>query len=181
MKQSLITYLLSLSVFCSISAIAQSQPKGLLPIKDGNVCFESVVEIDIKELEDHMASVLTWMSEKRISPSAPVRKEQDRIYCYGSGRMLALWGPNDYRELYREVSFDLQIVLKKDRLQYTFSNFRVHEQNKAYHLEIYKMENKRDLGHTAEMHRQIDSGISKYVNSLFLHLNIDSEKLISRG
>ena len=176
-----ITYLFSLFLTFTCAVQAQVEHLGVLPVIEGNVVYQKVMEIDQKPLDEQIGSVMKWMSEQGFRPSASVRWSNDRVYCNGSGSMKVLWGPNDFRELYKEIHFKLELVVKKDRLQYTFRDFMVHEQSATYHLEIYKMENGRDVKHSVKMHWQIDAEIRNYLNSLFLQLNMDSEKLISRG
>ena len=126
-----------------------------------------------------MGSVLEWMSQEGLRPTEKQRSV-DRFFIKGSGQLQCLWGPNDYSELYKKISFTVELTVKEDRLQYAFNDFMVHDQNSAYHLEIYKMESKRDLKYTESMHVEIDSIVLEYIRSLQLKMNSNSEGVISR-
>ena len=171
MKQLVVTYFLIVFLIHAYDVHAQGEYAGQLPLIDGNIRYEKVLEIAPKELDEHAKSVMEWMSDEGFAALGTIQKTDDRFIIRSSGQMDCLWGPNDFRELYKEIRFTLELVVKSDRLQYSFGDFMVQDQTSTYHLEIYKMEDNRDLKYTSAMHREIDAKIRAYIESLQLKMN----------
>ena len=145
---------------------AQALLLDILPLANSKVTYKNVNEVIGSSKLDLLTQAENWCKNESII--LEINKPIDATHHYLSGdhSFKTLWGPNDYPELYKEVTFKISLTIKNERYQYEISSFIVKEPNQAAQLEIYKMDHKKLYKYNKAFYQRIDTEINKLITSL---------------
>jgi len=158
--------LLLLFFLCSAKMLAQDALLGVLPLVSGEIIYIEVHETIGHSKETLVEKAKEWLIDHRATKLNEIEPDDKHQIVTGSLTFKTLWGPNDFPELYKEVQFNLQIIAKNERYQYSFYNFKVKEPGISSQLEVYKTEKNSYEKYNRDFYLRIDEEINKMITSL---------------
>lgn len=146
--------------------IAQQSPYDPLPVVNGKIAYIQVFEamgLNDKQIAERAGQWLTDIKAENIkSDSIQIRRNRTTA----KSALRVLWGPNDFKELYRTVSFRIEIISKTERFQIKLYDLRVREPGSDIHLEAYKTDYKKDHQHNKAFYTKIHTQFSQLIEEL---------------
>lgn len=172
-------FLLSVFIYniISIGCIAQNSFLDILPLKNGRVNFTKVIEVDGISQKELYNRAIYWLIDTKDLQAIKVSNDSICEEIKSKGKFKALWGPNDYPELYLSISYAIKLNFRNNRYKYEFTNFIVKKSEVEMQIEIYKMENNKNKKYNTLFYRQIDENIQILITSLEKAMKINIESL----
>lgn len=155
-----------LFVFSLVQAYGQDKLLNVLPLVDSKVVYRHVHEVASDDKLELQHKAQTWFRDSHIPIHENKPLDDAHQQIVGEHSIKALWGPNQFDELKKTVEFKIELILKKDRYQYKFSNFVVKDRNKAIQLEIYQMDQRKLQKYNRDFYNRIDEEIKVLILSL---------------
>ncbi len=157
--------LLSFIIF-TVVCDAQNRYLGNLPLKNGKVNYNEVIEIKGISKDEFYSRAKQWLLDNNVYPTdSIIIKNKVEVY-EGKGAFKILWGPNDFQELYVDVYYSVIFEFRNSRYKYEITNFIVKEATRQIELEIYKMKYKKNMKYNNLFYKNIDEHIKKLFDSL---------------
>lgn len=148
-----------------LKAEAQKLLGGVLPLSDSEVVYKKVIEVTEENKLDLQNKALGWFDQTGIIKTGNKPLDSSHHMMSGSCTFKALWGPNDFKELYKNIDCKVILILKKDRYQYEFSGFTVRTPQKSVQLEIYQADSKWHKYNKA-FYKRIDQQVQLLIDNL---------------
>lgn len=174
-----IKFFLSLLI-CSIISIecfSQNKFLDILPVKNGKANFTKVLEVDGVSQKEFYNRAKYWLIDTEDLQSNMVYSDSIYDEIKSKGEINALWGPNDYPELYLSIGYTIKLNFRNNRYKYEFTNFIVKKSEVEMQIEIYKMENTKNKKYNTLFYKQIDEQIQILITSLEKAMKINIESL----
>lgn len=153
-------------IFTVVSVKSQNSIAEFLPLKSSKVEFLDVIEEKGTSPEILGDKASQWMKDQKIQNLERSYPDEKKIAIKGQWSMQLLWGPNNFKELYKTVKCHVEIIAKKDRYQYRFSDFIVQEPGREIELEIYKSDQKKQSRYNEEFYKRIDTEVKNLIEDL---------------
>jgi len=157
--------LLFIIIYTSVSE-AQNKYLGNLPLKNGKVNYNEVIEIKGISKDEFYSRAKHWLLDNNIYATDSLVNENKVEIYEGKDSFKVLWGPNDFKELYVEVYYSVIFEFRNSRYKYEITNFIVKEATKQIQLEIYKMKSKKNMKYNNLFYKRIDEHVKKLIDSL---------------
>ena len=161
-----ILYMVILFNLISIRANAQNNIDDILPIKDGKVNFSRVLEIEKVSQKELYNRAKTWLLNSNEYSTNLIFDDIKWDELKSKGKIKALWGPNNFPELYLTIDYKVQLNFRNNRYKYEFTSFVVKNSGEEIQLEIYKMENKKYKKYNKLFYKEINEQIQIIIDSL---------------
>ena len=159
--------LVCLLIFAVVFSIkSQNSIADFLPVKASKVEFTNVIEKKGGSMEAFMELASQWMKDQKIKDLQISYPDEKRVRLKGRWSTTLLWGPNDFKELYKDLKCDIEIIAKKDRYQYRFSNFVVQEPGREIQLEIYKSDENKMSKYNEDFYKRINVELINTIEGL---------------
>lgn len=157
--------LLFLIIFTSVCE-AQNRYLGNLPLKNGKVNYNEVIENKGVSKDEFYSRAKHWLLDNNIYPTDSLVNENKVKIYEGRDSFKVLWGPNEFKELYVDVYYSVIFEFRNSRYKYEITNFIVKETMGQTQLEIYKMKYKKNMKHNNLFYEKIDEHVKKLIESL---------------
>ncbi len=82
------------------------------------------------------------------------------------GNIKALWGPNNYPELYLTIEYKIRLNFRNNRYKYEFTNFIIKNSGMETQLEIFKMESNKYKKYNKLFYKEINEQMQLVIDSL---------------
>lgn len=159
--------LICLLIFGVVFSVkSQSSIADFLPLKASKVEFTNVIEQKGGSIEAFAEMAGQWMKDQEIQDQQISYPDEKRVRLNGRWSTTVLWGPNDFKELYKDLKCDVEIIAKKDRYQYRFSNFVVQEPGREIQLEIYKSDENKMGKYNEDFYKRINVELMNTIEGL---------------
>ena len=153
-----------LTHFC-LKVNGQKLLMDVLPLIDAKVSYKDVLEVPGEAKSKLEEKVVKWFEDNNIELMSNKAIDNAHQILTGTHSIIALWGPNDFKELRKTVRFSIRITLRNERYQYEFSGFTVETPQQLVQLEIYQMDSKLSKYNKA-FYKKIDTEIIKLIDTL---------------
>ena len=169
----MVKILLFILLFSSVCN-AQDKLLDILPLKDGKVYYSKVLEVKNVSKGNLYDRAKQWLLFSGTSAYEIIYTEVKREQIDGKSSFKALWGPNDYPELYTTVFYTVSFKLRNGRYQYEISNFIVKKNGTETQIEVFKMEFKKNMKYNKLFYKKID----RYINELIVSIEKSMTKAL---
>jgi hypothetical protein len=149
----------------SIKVNGQKLLLDVLPMIDSRVVYKNVLEVQGKPKLKLENDALIWFDQLHMTVIENRSLDASHQLISGTYKFKAMWGPNDFQELYKTVECKVILTLRSERYQYEFSGFTVSTPEQAVQLEIYQTDNKLRK-YNKEFYKRIDQEIQILLNSM---------------
>jgi hypothetical protein len=150
--------------FC-LEAEAQKLLGGVLPLSHSEVVYQKVIEVIGEPKLNLQNKALDWFDQTGISVTENKPLDATHHMISGSFTFKALWGPNDFKELYKNVDCRVTLILRNERYQYEFSDFTVRTPQQSVQLEIYQADT-RLRKYNKAFYKRIDQQVRLLIDKL---------------
>lgn len=137
-----------------------------LPLIDSKVTYKKVNEVLDHSKINLCAKAGDWFHKEVIVLDVDKPLDGTHHYLSGTYRFKTLWGPNNYKELYKEIECTVSLTVKNERYQYEFSDFIVREPNQVIQLEIYQLDHKKFHKYNKAFYKRVDTEIKDVLAKL---------------
>ena len=161
----------------TIGCFAQNKFLDILPVKNGKANFAKVLEVDVVSQKELYNRAKYWLINSNDLQSNMVYSDSIYDEIKSKGEVKALWGPNDYPELYLSIGYTIKLNFRNNRYKYEFTNFIVKKSGVEVQIEIYKMGNKKNKKYNTLFYQQIDEQIQILISSLEKAMKINNKSL----
>lgn len=138
----------------------------VLPLIDSKVTYKNVNEVLSSSKIDLSTKAGEWFKKEDIVLEEEKTLDDAHHYLAGTYKFRTLWGPNDFKELYKEIECKVFLTVKNERYQYVISDFIIKEPNQLIQLEIYKSDHKKLYKYNKAFYSRVNDEINKLVTEL---------------
>lgn len=158
--------LLLFLVLLSSSLKGQDLLLDILPLIDSKVTYKNVNEVLGNTKIDLCGKANELFDQEAMDLTIDKPLSDTHHFISGTYKFKTLWGPNDFKELYKEIECKVSLTIKNERYQYEISEFIINEPNQLIQLEIYQSDHKKLQKYNKAFYARIDAEMEKVLTLL---------------